>query len=51
LFGKVTQSTTKSPFLATLPWLVLADARIDSDGKLRFQLSREDIPVTKTKIL
>ena len=38
---------TKSEGYSTLmPWLLLADARIDSDGKLRFQLSREDIPVT-----
>jgi hypothetical protein len=26
--------------------LLRADARIDTDGKLRFQLSREDIPVS-----
>ena len=25
---------------------LLADARIDTDGKLRFQLGREDIPLT-----
>ena len=31
----------------TLPMLFIADARIDLDGKLRFQLSREDIPITK----
>jgi len=31
----------------TLPMLFIADARIDSDGKLRFQLSREDVPVSK----
>ena len=29
-----------------LPLLVLADMRIDTDGKLRFQLSREDIALT-----
>ncbi|MHA4807250.1 multicopper oxidase domain-containing protein [Flavitalea flava] len=29
-----------------LPMLVVADARVDSKGKLRFQLGREDIPVT-----
>jgi FtsP/CotA-like multicopper oxidase with cupredoxin domain/rubrerythrin len=28
------------------PWLMLADARVDANGKFRFQLSREDIPVT-----
>ena len=26
--------------------LFIADARVDGDGKFRFQLSREDIPVT-----
>ncbi len=30
----------------TLPMLVVADMRVDSDGKLRFQLGREDIPLT-----
>ena len=31
----------------TLPMLIIADARIDLEGKFRFQLSREDIPITK----
>jgi FtsP/CotA-like multicopper oxidase with cupredoxin domain len=31
----------------TLPMLIIADARIDTDGKLRFQLMREDISLTK----
>lgn len=30
----------------TLPMLIVADMRIDTDGKLRFQLSRNDIPLT-----
>jgi hypothetical protein len=30
----------------TLPLLFIADARIDGNGKLRFQLSREDVPIT-----
>ncbi|MEO5782386.1 MAG: multicopper oxidase domain-containing protein, partial [Ginsengibacter sp.] len=30
----------------TLPTLTIADFRVDGDGKFRFQLSREDIPVT-----
>ncbi len=30
----------------TLPMLFVADARIDSNGKFRFQFSREDIPLT-----
>ncbi len=31
----------------TLPMLIVADARIDSDGRLRFQLMREDLPISK----
>lgn len=31
----------------TLPMLVIADGRIDTDGKLRFQLMRDDVPVSK----
>ncbi len=31
----------------TLPMLVIADGSIDSEGKLRFQLSREDIGISK----
>ncbi len=31
----------------TLPMLIIADVRFDSDGKFRFQLMREDIPITK----
>ena len=31
----------------TLPMLISADARIDGDGKFRFQLMREDVPITK----
>ncbi|MBS1527342.1 MAG: multicopper oxidase domain-containing protein [Bacteroidetes bacterium] len=30
----------------TLPMLFVADARVDGNGKLRFQLSREDIPLS-----
>lgn len=30
----------------TLPWLVVADASVDQSGYFRFQLSREDIPLT-----
>ena len=30
----------------TLPLLIQADMRIDTDGKLRFQLSREDISLS-----
>lgn len=31
----------------TLPMLITADLRLDFDGKFRFQLGREDIPLTK----
>jgi FtsP/CotA-like multicopper oxidase with cupredoxin domain len=51
MFGQVSNKNHRNTFVVgveyTLPWLLLADARIDGDGKLRFQLSREDIPVTK----
>ena len=51
LFGQVSNKNNRNTFVIgvqyTLPWLVYADARIDGDGKLRFQLSREDIPITK----
>ena len=30
----------------TLPLLLIADARIDTDGKVRLQLERDDIPLT-----
>ena len=30
----------------TLPMLFIADARVDGNGKFRFQFSREDVPVT-----
>lgn len=30
----------------TLPWFVVADARVDHEGKVRFELAREDIPLT-----
>jgi len=51
MFGQVSNKNDRKTFVIgveyTLPLLVLADARIDGDGKLRFQLSREDIPITK----
>jgi hypothetical protein len=50
LFGQVSNKNDRKTFVVgvqyTLPWLLIADARVDGDGKLRFQLSREDIPVT-----
>lgn len=50
MFGQISNKNDRKTFTVgvqyTMPWLLLADARIDGDGKLRFQLSREDIPVT-----
>ena len=50
LFGQVNNKNDRKVFVAgieyTLPWLLMADARIDHEGKFRFQLSREDIPIT-----
>jgi CopA family copper-resistance protein len=50
LFGQVSNKNNRSTFTVglqyTTPWLMLADARIDGNGKLRFQLSREGIPIT-----
>jgi CopA family copper-resistance protein len=51
LFGQVSNKEHRKTVVAgvayTLPMLVVADARIDGNGKLRFQLGREDIPVSK----
>jgi CopA family copper-resistance protein len=51
MFGQISNKNDRKTFVVgieyTLPWLLLADARIDGDGKLRFQLSREEVPVTK----
>lgn len=51
LFGQVSNKDSRKTVVAgiayTLPMLVVADARIDGNGKLRFQLGREDIPVSK----
>jgi hypothetical protein len=50
MFGQVSNKSDRKAFVIgveyMLPWLVFADARIDSDGKFRFQLSREDIPIS-----
>jgi len=50
LFGQVSNKNNRKTVVAglayTLPMLAVADARIDGNGKLRFQLSRDDIPVT-----
>jgi hypothetical protein len=50
MFGQVSnkndRKTSTVGIQYTTPWLILADARVDGNGKFRFQLSREDIPIT-----
>ncbi|MBS1600787.1 MAG: multicopper oxidase domain-containing protein [Bacteroidetes bacterium] len=50
IFGQADSKDNRKVFCAgvqyMLPMLVIADARVDMDGKLRFQLSREDLAVT-----
>ncbi|MEJ7610499.1 MAG: multicopper oxidase domain-containing protein [Ferruginibacter sp.] len=50
LFGQTSNKNKRSAVVAgvayTLPMLFVADGRVDGDGKFRFQLSREDIPVS-----
>jgi CopA family copper-resistance protein len=50
LLGQKSNKTNRKTFVIgvgyTLPWLVAFDARVDGNGRLRLQLSREDIPVT-----
>jgi len=50
LFGQKSNKNNRKTIVAgiayTLPMLFIADARVDGDGKFRFQLSREDIAVT-----
>ena len=49
LLGQISNQTNRKAFVAgvqyTLPMLFIAEARADSKGKFRFQLSREDIPL------
>ncbi len=49
-FGQLSNQTNRKAFVAgvqyTLPMLVIAEARADSKGKFRFQMMREDIPLT-----
>ncbi|MFP5040006.1 multicopper oxidase domain-containing protein [Parasediminibacterium sp. JCM 36343] len=49
-FGQASNKSNRHTAVAgiayTLPMLAIADARVDGDGKFRFQLSREDVPVT-----
>ena len=50
-FGQKSNKNNRKTVVAgiayTLPLLFVADARIDGDGKFRFQFGREDVPVTK----
>lgn len=50
MFGQVSNKNNRHTIVAgiayTLPMLFVADVRVDGDGKFRFQLSREDIPLT-----
>jgi FtsP/CotA-like multicopper oxidase with cupredoxin domain len=50
LFGQPSNKSDRQAIVAgiqyTTPWLMLADLRIDSEGRLRFELGREDIPLT-----
>ena len=49
-FGQKSNKNDRKTIVAgiayTLPMLITADGRVDGDGKFRFQLSREDIPVS-----
>lgn len=51
LFGQTNTKDSRNVLCVgiryTLPMLIVADARFDTDGKLRFQLMREDIPLSK----
>lgn len=50
-FGQTSNKNDRKTFVVgvqyTLPMLVVADIRVDGDGKFRFQLGREDIPLTR----
>ena len=49
-FGQKSNKNNRHTFVAgvayTLPLLAMADFRVDGDGKFRFQLGRQDIPIT-----
>lgn len=50
LFGQASDVDNRKTVIAgvnyTLPMMVIGEARIDGEGKMRVQLSREDIPLT-----
>ncbi len=47
LSNKENRKTVVAGIAYTLPMLFTADARIDGEGKFRFQLGREDMPISK----
>lgn len=51
IFGQTNTKDTRQALCLgiqyTLPLMIIADARIDSEGEVRIQLMREDIPLTK----
>jgi CopA family copper-resistance protein len=51
MFGQTSNKNNRKAAVAgiayTLPMLLNADLRVDTDGKFRFQLGREDVPVGK----
>jgi len=50
LLGQLSNQNNRKTVIAglryTLPMLVIAEARVDGNGKFRFQLMREDVPVS-----
>lgn len=50
-FGQISNKEHRKTVVAgiayTLPMLFVADARVDGNGKFRFQLGREDVPITR----
>ena len=49
-FGQISNKNNRKTVVAgvqyTLPMLLIADARVDAKGEFRFQLGREDVPVS-----
>lgn len=45
--NKDNRKTVVAGIAYTLPMMFIADARVDGNGKFRFQISRDDVPVTK----
>ncbi len=51
MFGQTSNKNNRKAAVVglsyVLPMLFVADARVDTDGKFRFQLGREDVPIAK----